>query len=450
MRDTTLAVIAVSMVMAASVAGDVAAPQAAAPANGAVEVNQPPAPGSVPLAPEIARFTVREGFRVSLAADAINAARFLEVDDKGTVYVSRPALGDIIALRDVDHDGYYESRTTFVGEHPSVHAMQFLEGEMWFATTNAVKRAKDTNGDGVADEIVVVIPDDQLPGGGAHWWRSLLVTEDAIYTSIGDSGNISDETTTDRQKIWKYTRDGSKRELFASGLRNTEKLRMRPGTTDIYGFDHGSDSYGMPLGEVDPISQPITDLNPADEFNKYVQGGFYGHPFLTGNRVPRLEYLQKQDLVGVAVRSIAPELLLPAHVAPNGFVFVEARDGANAMPGEMVGDALVALHGSWNSMIKVGYAVSRVMFDNDPRLGGRPIGMIPIVSTLRPDPLWDDPHHVEVLARPVDCVQLKDGTVLFSSDTNGRVYRIEWVGEEHGKSESKSPHVKEGSTDGAP
>lgn len=443
MRDTTLAVVVGSMVWAAgnAVAQEPApapAPTpAVVPAPPSVEVNQPPAPGSVPLAPEIERFAVREGFRVTLAADAIDAARFLEVDDKGTLYVSRPALGDIIALTDKDNDGYYESRTTFLSEHPSVHAMQFRGGELWIATTNAVKRAKDADGDGIAEAITPIIPEDQLPGGGTHWWRSLLVADDAIYTSIGDSGNITDETTTDRQKIWKYNLDGTNKALFASGIRNTEKLRVRPGTGDIYGFDHGSDSFGMPIGEVDPSAQPISDLNPADEFNKYVQDGFYGHPFLTGNRVPRLEFLQKQDLVGHAVRSVPPALLLPAHVAPNGFVFVEAKDGPRAMPKEMAGDVLVALHGSWNSEIKVGYAVSRVVFDNDEKLGGKPLGMMTVVSTVRPDPLWDDPHNVEVLARPVDCVQVKDGTVLFSSDTNGRVYRLEWVGVE------KKAEVKE-------
>lgn len=425
MRDTTKAA-CVSLMWAglALAQGPVAGPSPEG------EVSQPPAPGSVPLAPEIERFTVREGFKVTLAADAITAARFLEVDDTGTLYVSRPTLGDIIALTDKDNDGYYESRTTFLSDHPSVQAMQYREGELWFAVTNAIKRAKDTNGDGVADDVVDVIPADQLPGGGAHWWRTLLITEDAIYTSVGDSGNITDETTTDRQKIWKYNLDGTNKTLFASGIRNTEELRIRPGTSDIYGFDHGSDSFGMPIGEVDPQSQPITDLNPADEFNKYVQDGFYGHPFLTGNRVPRIEYLQKQDLVGYAVRTVAPELCLPAHVAPNGFVFVEAKDGPKAMPKEMAGDVLVALRGSWNSMIKVGYSVSRVVFDNDEKLGGAPIGMVTVVSTMRADPLWDDPHNVEVLARPVDCVQAKDGTVLFSSDTTGRVYRLEWVGVE--------------------
>ena len=46
--------------------------------------------------------------------------------------------------------------------------------------------------------------------------RSVLVTTDTIYTSIGDSGNATDQTDTERQKIWKFRTDGSGKELFVS------------------------------------------------------------------------------------------------------------------------------------------------------------------------------------------------------------------------------------------
>ncbi|RYG85323.1 hypothetical protein EON77_05760, partial [bacterium] len=104
-----------------------------------------------------------------------------------------------------------------------------------------------------------------LPSGGGHWMRSILVTPTALYTSIGDSSNASDETATDRQKIWRFNLDGTGKTLFASGLRNTEKLRVRPGTTTIYGADHGSDNWAASYGEVGG-QQPFTDVNPPCEF----------------------------------------------------------------------------------------------------------------------------------------------------------------------------------------
>jgi len=364
-------------------------------------------------APELQHFQVRKGFAVTVAVDSLPRARFLEMDDSETLYISRPGSGDITALRDVDGDGLYESRGTFVSGYPQVHGMCFSQGWLWFSQPGTLNKAKDTNADGVADEVIQVMGEGEIPGGEkGHWWRSLLVTPDSIYTSIGDSGNINNETTTDRQKIWKFNLDGSDKQLFASGLRNTEKLRIRPGTTEIWGCDHGSDNFGKKLGEED--TQPVTDLNPPCELNKYTQGGFYGHPFITGNRVPRYEFMDRSDIVTLAEQTIPPQWCFGAHWAPNGFCFIDLPAGATppALPPDFAGDIVVAFHGSWNSSLKVGYQVARVLMDD-----GKPYGLLALVKTI-------DDDTQKVWARPVDCIQAKDGSILFSCDMTGRVYRI--------------------------
>jgi glucose/arabinose dehydrogenase len=333
----------------------------------------------------------------------------------------------------------YERQSTFVGDKPKVHGLCFRpdsggggagqtsggarsagvaesgEGWLWFATDGAVYRARDTNGDLVADDVIEVIPNGSLPVGGQHLWRCLLVTDDSIYTAIGDGGNISDQTSTDRQKIWRYALDGSNKRLFAAGIRNTEKLLIRPGSAELWGFDHGSDNFGMPLGEQAPALQPITDLNPPDELNLYVEGGFYGHPFLVGDRIPRYEYKDRPDLHEWAQRTIPPEWKVPAHWATNGFCFIEPQRnrGRFGLPADHEGDILVACHGSWNASSPVGYCVARVLFDE-----GRPYGLLKIVDAIGRD-------QGRIAARPVDCVQAYDGSILFSSDQPaGRVYRL--------------------------
>ena len=37
---------------------------------------------------------------------------------------------------------------------------------------------------------------------------------------------------------------GKDKKLWCSGIRNTEKLVIRPGTDEIWGMDHGSDWFG--------------------------------------------------------------------------------------------------------------------------------------------------------------------------------------------------------------
>ena len=361
------------------------------------------------LGPGVPAFTVRPGYRVTLAADNIDTARFLAFDDKGTLFVAQPNRGIILALRDPDANGVYQHTTKFITDKGLCHGMQFFDGWLWFTTSGGIFRARDTRGTGVADQVVTVIPEGQLPSGGGHWFRTILVDEQGFYTSIGDSGNITDETNTDRQKIWRYSLDGKNKRLFCAGIRNTEKLLYRPGTREIWGCDNGSDNFGATFGEQEGKLQPVTDHNPPDEFNHYVEGGFYGHPFIVGDNVPRPEYAGRKDIIELAARSIPPAFDLGAHWACLGWTFVTS----DYFP-DHKGDAFIAFHGSWNSTVLVGYCVQRILFD---KVTQKPYGQLTIVRTLGQD-------GKTVLERPVDCVEAPDGSVLFSGDYGGRVYRI--------------------------
>ena len=137
-------------------------------------------------------------------------------------------------------------------------------------------------------------------GEMSGWVRS------AGDTGVGDSGNITDELDSERQKIWRFDLDGSNKRLFVSGIRNTEKLRLRPGSNEIWGADHGSDNFGARLGERMGRRQPVTDWNPPDELNHYVEGGFYGHPFIVGDKLPRYEYREREDILDLAARTTPP------------------------------------------------------------------------------------------------------------------------------------------------
>jgi glucose/arabinose dehydrogenase len=358
------------------------------------------------VAQDVPAFWVRPGYKVTLAAKDLAESRFMVFDDRGTLYVSQPGPGAIVALRDTDNDGMYETSTPFVTGMKTVHGLDCRDGWIWFTTSGGVYKTQDADADGKADNVVTVI--DNLVSGGGHWWRSICVVADGFFTSIGDSGNINDESATDRQKIWKYSLDGQNRRLWSDGIRNTEKLRLRPGTDELWGADHGSDNYGRPFGETRG-NQPITDLNPPCEFNHYVEGGFYGHPFIMGNRVPRLEFKDRKDIVDLAAKTIPPAFTSGAHWANNGFCFLET----DYFPDHR-GDALIAFHGSWNSSVKVGYQVHRVTFDE---VTGKPFGGLTVVSTLSAD-------GSKVLGRPCDVVEAPDGTVLFTCSSTKRIYRI--------------------------
>jgi glucose/arabinose dehydrogenase len=356
---------------------------------------------------------VREGYKLTIAQADIQQPRLMQTDEKGNLYVSLPEKGSIKTSMDKDGDGYYETVADFVTGHPQVHGMQWHEGWLWYAESGAIFKARDTNGDGKADEKKTIIKEGVLPKGGGHWWRPILVNKGRIYTAIGCSGNIDDETGTDRLKIWSFNEDGSDKKLFAGGVRNTEKLVLRPGTDELWGMDHGSDNMGAFLEKRDKneVRTPITDYNPPCEMNHYVEGGFYGHPYITGNRMPRQEYMERKDIIEWAAKTTPPAWAAAAHNAPNAMTFYTG----NQFPEAMKGNAFVAYHGSWNRSEKGGYRVTHVLFEE-----GRPYGEQRFVEFLD--------KNKDVLGRPVDVIVANDGSLLISDDWGHKIYRLTYTG----------------------
>ena len=64
-----------------------------------------------------------------------------------------------------DADGVFQKVTTFVKNRHSVHGLDFYDGWLYFsqASEGSVSRGRDTNDDGVADEVEYVLPPDSLP-----------------------------------------------------------------------------------------------------------------------------------------------------------------------------------------------------------------------------------------------------------------------------------------------
>ena len=125
---------------------------------------------------------------------------------------------------------------------------------------------------------------------------------------------------------------------------------------------------------------------------------------------PNLLFLDNPDLLKYASMSTNPEWTMSAHSSANSLTFYRGNKIRGAH-----GDAFIAKKGGWNATEKVGYSISRVLFED-----GHPYGEQKVVSFLKDGD--------EVLGRPVDCIQAPDGSILFSDDTENKVYRLAWVG----------------------
>jgi glucose/arabinose dehydrogenase len=131
--------------------------------------------------------------------------------------------------------------------------------------------------------------------------------------------------------------------------------------------------------------------------------------------LPHPAYAKRPDILQIADRSTPPIFLLPPHFAPLGFAFITKK---GYLPSDYYGDIFVCCHGSNYAVKPQGYQVARVLFDPET---GKPYGMLPIVVCLD-----DRGNH---LSRPVDIIEDRDGSMLFSSDfITKRIYSIEYVG----------------------
>ena len=105
-----------------------------------------------------------------------------------------------------------------------------------------------------------------------------------------------------------------------------------------------------------------------------------------------------------------PSLLYQAHTAPLGLAFYTGSQ----FPAAYRGDLFVALHGSWNRAVPVGYKVIRV------RLGGGAATAEDFATGwLTGGRYW---------GRPVDLTVAPDGALFLSDDILGAVYRITYRG----------------------
>jgi glucose/arabinose dehydrogenase len=331
------------------------------------------------------------GFAIEVFASGIPHARFLAIDPGGTLLVSVPRAGRILALPDTDRNGRAERAVPVIEGLDLPHGLAFLDGRLYVAETGRVVRLDyDPATWRARGEPTVVVPN--LPARGAHWTRSIAFGPDRrLYVAVGSSCNSCEERDARRATILRYDPDGTALGPLATGLRNAVGLAFRPGTGELWATVQGRDWLGDDL--------------PAEYVTRIEPGGSYGWPrchWTADGPLPDPD-LGDPDRCRAVTR---PSVLYQAHTAPLGLAFYTGTQ----FPAEYRGNLFVALHGSWNRSVPVGYKVIRVRLD-----GGAPVVEDFASGWLEGARYW---------GRPVDVAVAPDGALFVSDDARGAVYRI--------------------------
>ena len=354
---------------------------------------------------ELSKLTIPDGFKINVFARDLVNPRMIAVAANGTVYVTRRSVGDVVMLQDTDGDGRAD-RQKVVANRPLMHGIAIDGDDIYLATVKDVYAAK-IQSDGTLSRLVRII--DDLPDGGQHLNRSLGIGPDKmLYISAGSTCNACTESSPESATILRASRDGKKRTIFASGLRNTIGFAWHKASGALYGLDNNIDWHG--------------DDQPQEELNEIAQGKKYGWPYVLAG-----DFLNPQDdppgditLEQWAASSEKPVLKYTAHGAPMQMAFYDS----DAFPPEYKGSAFVAMRGSWNRKPPSGYEVTRVVFE-----GGKPARFEPFLSGF----LKEKDGKFTRTARLVGVAVAKDGALLVGDDENGVIFRIAYGGDPKGQ-----------------
>ncbi|CAD5973266.1 PQQ-dependent sugar dehydrogenase [Planktothrix agardhii] len=348
---------------------------------------------------------VPPGFKVNIFAENLDNPRWLALTPDGDVLVTETKQNRIRLLKDTNKDGVADQITTFADSKNGLNipfGMAFSPGYFFLGNTDEVRRYSYNNQQqltGTGEKIA------ELPGGGynQHWTRNVVVSPDnqKLYVSIGSKTNVSQENPP-RASIQVMNLDGSNQQTFAYGLRNPVGLDFHPETKELYTTVNERDGLG-------------DDLVP-DYFTRIRSGEFYGWPysyFTPNNLDPRHVQNGQSVRPDLVKKTLKPDVLFQAHSAALGLQFYDG----NTFPEPYKKGAFVAFRGSWNRNSGTGYKLVFIPFNQ-----GRPQGYYEEFLTG----FLVNPAIPETWGRPVGLLVLPDGSLIFTEESNGWIYRVQY------------------------
>jgi glucose/arabinose dehydrogenase len=327
------------------------------------------------------------GFSIEEYAD-VPKARSLALGDRGTLFVSNRKGRSVYAV--VENDDGTTRTIELLQGMSTPNGIAFHEGDLYVAEIDRVYRYANVE-DRLENMPRAEVLDIDLPSDRSHGWRYIgFGPDDKLYISIGAPCNICDKLGY--AQIIRVNTDGTGRETYASGVRNSVGFTWHPETEELWFTDNGRDMLGDDM--------PPCELNRAPR-----QGLHFGYPYCHGGDIPDPKFGDGRDCANYT----PPAQKLGPHVAPLGVKFYTGE----MFPPEYRGHVFIAEHGSWNRSKKIGYRISLVRLDGNDAVSYEPFAY----GWLQGE---------SYSGRPVDLIVKQDGSLLVSDDHAGKIYRISY------------------------
>jgi glucose/arabinose dehydrogenase len=331
-----------------------------------------------------------DGFSIEVLVDNVPNARAMVFGDGGTLFVGSRDAGKLYSVEYRDRKRPRVRTLLEKLERPT--GIAFRDGALYVAEVHRVLRFDDI------EQRLVRLPEPvvvaELPTDAKHGWRYIAFgPDDRLYVAIGARCNVCEEEEG-YGVIVRMNPDGSGRETFARGIRNSVGFTWHPSTGALVFTDNGRDRLGNDV--------PLCELNMATK-----AGQHFGFPYCHSGTISDPEFGHQ----GSCDEAVPPLQNLGPHVAPLGVKFYTGRQ----FPKEYRGDIFIAEHGSWNRDEPIGYRLTRIRLDGEKAISYE----VFVDGWLQVGLAW---------GRPVDILLEDDGSMLVSDDLAGAIYRIKYNG----------------------
>ena len=358
---------------------------------------------------------VPDGFEASLYA-VVPDARSMAVAPQGTVVFTGTRKDKVWSVVDRDRNRVADEVKDFA---PSVtfdipNGPCFSpDGFLYIAERNRVLSfpAAEFFFEGPDQPVAVVVPQGELiPAEEESFNHTARVCrggpDGKLYISIGQPHNVP---PVDKHELYaklgiggilRMNPDGSGREVYTSGIRNSVGHDFNPANGDLWFTDNQVDGMG-------------DDIPPGELNRQTAAGQHFGFPWVNGAvEIPDYKDVPRPE----GVEFVPPQVEMQAHAADLGMRFYTGK----SFPEKYRGGIFSAQHGSWNRTEPVGARVMFTALDEEGNAAG---------TEVFADG-WLDEETGEYRGRPMDIAFLPDGSMLVSDDFAGAIWRIAYTGGE--------------------
>lgn len=335
-----------------------------------------------------------QGFSIEVFQKGLPDARSMALSESGILFVgSRGNEGVRAVIHSAIYKGPLKTEVVVIGKELNrPNGVAVRDGDLFVAENSRILRYPKIEDQLRSKKFNYIVLKDDYPTETHHGWKYLAFGPDGwLYVPVGSPCNICDPGER-FANLTRISPDGKKFEVYAKGIRNTVGFDWDPKTKNLWFTDNGRDMWGN--------DRPTDELNTATKASLH-----FGYPYCHEGNLKDPEFGSQHECSEFE----KPFSKLGPHVAALGMKFYRGKQ----FPEKYRGKIFIAEHGSWN---------------RDPRLGYR----ITLVDPEKPGSYeifaegWLRKNNA-VQGRPVDILELPDGSLLVSDDDDGQIYRIRYT-----------------------